>query len=422
MEAVRPRCGFADSLVQSDETVTVISGEAREEISRVATHQVHLRVENHGRLGLAVRDDTLVEPLIQSALQSAQYGAESTLLAPAPSPLPNVVTAFPATAAMGPPDLINLARQLRDRLTVTGREVETWAERSSGRVEVANTHGVMAGYDVTLAGLGLRVRAAPSAGPVMLRLHTAGAAVPSEVLLADLVDEVDQRLAPPLLDQGPSDQPVRVWLEPRAVGALLTPVGQALLARHVWSDAGPLAGRIDEPVLSPELTLVDDPLAEGRPGSRPVDDEGVVCRRQVFIRRGVLRAALADLASATRYGVPASGHGRRSPGAPPWTGWSNLVLEPGKTSTAAIPGELGDGVLIRELPWPGGNCHDGRIALTTPWAYRVERGEITGRYERVMLQGNVFEWLNRVVLVGANARWIGSRCLPDVIVEGVELF
>ena len=414
IDAVRPRTGFADALSQSDETLTVSVNDSGEEISRRALRQLHLRVEDQGRLGLAVREDGLIPPLVESALQNARYGPLTALLAPYPSPLPSATTSFPATSALGATDLLGSARMLRARLQASGREVETWAERSVGRVDVGNTHGVIAGYDVSLAGIGFRVRASTPAGALLVRLHDSSLTGPDDAMISELVTELDQRLAPPVLDESPPDQPKRLWLMPRAVAAVMVPLCQALLARQVWSEEGLFAGKLGEPVLSPALTLVDDPLAPGRPGSRPVDDEGVICRRITVLEHGVLKCAPADLMTASRLGVPPTGHGRRAAGGPPSTAWSNLELAPGPESNGALT--IDDGILIRELPFPAGQCFDGRVALSTPWAYKVERGEIVGRYDRLVLKGNAFDWLSRVERVGATVKWIGARRLPELVV------
>jgi predicted Zn-dependent protease len=420
IDSVRQRVAFADALVTADETLTVSLGHSGEEVAQSVTRQTHLRVEDEGRIGSSTRTDGQAEGLIESAILSARHGSEGRLLAPAPSPTPETFTAVPATAALGVQELLGIARQLNDRLTRSERTVDVWAERSIGRVDVANTHGVMTGYDATVAGLGvhLNFRAGDSTGD--LRLHAAANSVPDEPMLAELVGEVEQRLAPPLLDRDPPAGPVNVWLSPRAVAAVLVPVCQALIGRNIWVSDGRSPFHAGEPLLSSRLTLHDDALAPARPGSRPVDDEGVVCRRQTLIRDGVLLGALADLATAARLGIPPTGHGRRAAGAPAWTGWSNVVLDAGDAAEPELARATGDGVMIRDLPRPVGRCDDGQVVLATSWAYQVSGGEITGRYERAVLKGNVFEWLNRVLAVGANARWIGARCLPDLVVEGVE--
>jgi predicted Zn-dependent protease len=148
-----------------------------------------------------------------------------------------------------------------------------------------------------------------------------------------------------------------------------------------------------------------------------VDDEGVVCRRIAVLEQGVLKSAPADLTTATRLGVPATGHGRRGLGGPPSTGWSNLEVLPGSNPSANGNLAIDHGILIRELPFPSGQCHEGRVALSTPWAYKVEGGEIVGRYDRLALKGDVFEWLNRVDTVGATSQWIGARKLPEIVIQ-----
>ena len=72
------------------------------------------------------------------------------------------------------------------------------------------------------------------------------------------------------------------------------------------------------------------------PGTRPIDDEGVVTQRRVLVERGLLKGALADLEAAARFGIPATGHARQSGNSRTWIGWSNVVMEPGGASAADV--------------------------------------------------------------------------------------
>jgi predicted Zn-dependent protease len=174
---------------------------------------------------------------------------------------------------------------------------------------------------------------------------------------------------------------------------------------------------VGDRILDDRVTIADDSLAPGRPGSRPIDDEGVVTQRRVLVRKGILVGALADLEAAARFGIPATGSAKRGSGSRTWIGWSNIVLEPGDATEAELLEAAEGGVLIRDL-YPGsGNQAHGRVSWSTPWAYKVEKGNVTGRYERYELQGSVFEMLNRVVAVGKEGRWIGANGLPDIVVE-----
>ena len=77
------------------------------------------------------------------------------------------------------------------------------------------------------------------------------------------------------------------------------------------------------------------------------------------------------------------------------------------------------GVLIRDLHPAVGNPGHGSVTWTTPWAYKVEKGEIVGRYPRFVLKGAVIEMLNKVVALGKERRWIGAAALPDLVLERV---
>ena len=288
-----------------------------------------------------------------------------------------------------------------------------------GRVDVANTRGVMTGYDATLVGLGLSVAAPGETGRLALRLHHAGVAPSDEATVAALAAEADEMLAPPLLDEEPPPSSNPVWLAPRALAVFLAPLRHALLAHGVWAAQGPFSRRVGERIVSNQLTLVDDSLAAGRPGSRPIDDEGVVTHRKVLIERGILKGALTDLEAGTRFGIPPTGHARRGSGSRAWIGWSNVVLEPGSAAQDQLFEAAKGGVLIRDLDPVVGNTVHGRVTFSTPWAYKIESGRIVGRYPRFVLRSAVYELLNRVLAVGKDALWIGAHCLPGIVVEVV---
>jgi PmbA protein len=420
LEAVGARTEAAEAWTATDQTVSVTSGASGPAVAESESFRAHLRVRVEGRLGTAARRDDGVVALADEAIASARLGPSWRLHLPAPSPAAAVTTAWPSAMALDAADLMTMARLLRDRLEGRGREVETWAERSAGRVHVGNSAGVLLGYEVTLVGLGATVRVTAATGELTLRLHHAAASPPSSAELDTLVATVERWLRPP------EGEPVVagsrcVLFGPRAVRALLVPLRNALHADHLFEGPGPLAGRLGQRVAAECFTLVDDPLVAGRPGSRPVDDEGVICRRQAMVDRGVLRGWLADLITAERLGLPASGQAwRTAPGAPQ-AGWSNVVVEPGDLPEEQLAARAGDGILIEDLPPPSGLAVDGRLALTTPWAFRLRDGEPIERLPPVRLRGNVYEWLNRIEAVSAASRWWGAACLPSLLVDGVEL-
>lgn len=417
LDAATRRVRTADACVLVDQCVSVTRSSRGNESVHRDSFVAHLRVEDEGRRGTAARDDHDIGDLVASAIESAKVGPTGPLLRPLPAPLPSVLTSHPAAAAVGVRDLAALAESLRARVARDGRVVETWAERSAGRMDVANSRGVLAGYDVSMVGAGLTVASPATAGRAVVRLRQVAAGVPDDTVIAGLAAEAEEFLEPPLLDERPADGPHRVFLTPRALAVFLVPLRQSLLAHGVWSAHGPWTGRVGDRILSERITLVDDALAPGRPGSRPIDDEGVVTQRRVLVERGVLKGALADLEAGGRFGVPSTGSAKRGHGSRTWIGWSNVVMEPGDATEAELLEAADGGVLVRDLAPASGNLAHGRVAWSTPWAYKIDKGKVVGRYERYDLRGPVFEMLNRVVALGKEPRWIGANCLPGVVVE-----
>lgn len=63
---------------------------------------------------------------------------------------------------------------------------------------------------------------------------------------------------------------------------------------------GILSERLQSLVASPLVTIVDDPLILGAPGSRPFDGDGLPSRRNVVVNKGQLATFLLDTYSARK--------------------------------------------------------------------------------------------------------------------------
>jgi PmbA protein len=423
LDALAGRVASADAVVKTDDTLSLsISPEDDTRVCEARSHLSHLRVARQGRIGFASATGDESAELVGRAMASAASGEELELFLPAPAPLPNVVTRTPQAAAADTAVLSGLARALRQRLVRSHRRVEVWAERSNGRVQVANTRSVLAGYGVSLAGIGAVVESIGAESAPPCRVHFAAAALPTLADVESLVAEVDRRLDPKIITRAGTLAGLPVCLGPRALATFLSPLRAALTGYEAFLGRSPLRGRLGERVFDEKLTLSDDPVAPGRPGSRPVDDDGVVSRRVTLIERGQPVGFVSDLMVGSRAQVPSTGHAWRLPHAAPRVGLTNLILEPGNLARAALLAEMGRGVLIEDLDWgAGANRIFGTIALRAPWAYLVEGGVVRGRLEGMVLSGNVFEVLRRIRAIGSDATWVGASRLPSVVVEGLDM-
>ena len=422
LEALAGWVAAADATLKTDDVLTLGVGSGGDSrVSGCRTRTSHLRVLLDGRIGCATASDEDQVELATRALAAAASGEELELHLPAPSPLPEVATWSPPAAAAPADALEGLARGLAERLARRDRRVETWAERSAGTVQVANTRDVLAAYDATLAGVGALVESLGPGAPPPIRVQTSAVALPGQADVEALVIEVERRLAPAVLPwPGPRFALLPVCFAPRAVVTLLRPLRAALLGREAWLGRSPFRGRLGELVCSERLSVADDPLVPGRPASRPLDDEGVPSRRLTLIDRGRLVAFACDLRTGVAAGVPSTGHAWRLPDAVPRVGFTNFLVEPGAETRASLLGSMSKGLLIEDLEWgPGLNPLGGVVAFRAPWAYMVDGGEIRGRVEGVSLSTNVFESLAHIRGIGDDATWLGSHCLPSLLLEGI---
>jgi PmbA protein len=424
LERSRRRADQADLALKTDETLSLAfdaSGLAAAQVDR--SHGVNLRVVLDGRAGSAGSTGDDPDSLLDAAIGSARLGEVSGIvLPPAAQPSP-VTTHYPAAAAATLEDLSRIGQLVRQRLAEHAGSLALTVERSVGSVRVANTRGLDASYDVSQVTVAVELALRGPRGGVRLTDQWSGGDLPDHVALEQLIAGLQERSrratpAPPPVPQGR----MPVCFDGDALLALLLPLEQALLGKATMYGLSPLASRRGERVFAEGFSLTDSPLEAGRPGSRPIDDEGTASRVTPLVRQGTVEAFIYDLESAARAGQPPTGHGRRATFGKPQAAFSNLMLEPGSLDRETLLRELGDGLLVERLHGAGqGAVAGGAFSLPVALGWRVEGGEIRGLVQDVTVAGNAYDLLNRVRGVGRDARWRGSRWLAPVLIDGVAV-
>ena len=84
--------------------------------------------------------------------------------------------------------------------------------------------------------------------------------------------------------------------------------------------------------------------------------------------------------------------------------------------------DIQDGLIVDDLIGVGqGNVIGGGFSHPVGLAYRVQRGEITGRVKDAAVAGNVYDLLKQIAGFGTDARWLGSRWSPSLQLDGVSV-
>ena len=436
--------GGADALERRVERTSVAFEWGRLKAAGVTEEAgVNLRVLHRGRVGIAGTTNVGVgevgalhaAPLLEGALASAELGEEIALVFPAPSKLPRLATHSARAAEASLARLIEIGRFLLERLAREGCQVNVAIEREVAETRVANTAGAQGTYRST--GVAVSADLWRIAGDDVLAIGDAleGCDLPADDALDGVVRSITTRLDHALRIVAPPEGALPVVFTPAGLSAVLLPITQGLSGKAVVQGISPLGNRVGEQVFHAGLSLTDDPLAPGRTASRPLDDECVPSRVTCLVQGGVVQRFVYDLETAARAKTESTGHGQRGIFGKPVPAYTNLVLggDPDSRRAGAqhaAPLQLGggllrditDGLLVDELIGVGqGNVIAGGFSHPVALAYRVERGEITGRVKDAAVAGNVYDLLKRIGGFGSDARWTGSRYAPSVLLEGVAV-
>ncbi|HTD69126.1 MAG TPA: TldD/PmbA family protein [Gemmatimonadales bacterium] len=432
IEAARRRAdGGADALWRRFERTTVAFEWGRLKSAGTTEEAgANLRVRYRGRVGVAgtTATDAAPDELVARALASAELGEELDLAFPAQAPLPPLTTFFDRAANAPLDDLIGIGRSLLARLERDGCRVNVSIERETTATRVANTAG--AGGEYRGTGCGVSADVWRIAGDDVLVVSDAfeGADLPSDEALAALVVSINARLDHALRVVAPPEGALPVVFTPAGLSALMLPVTQGLSGKAVLQGISPLGAKVGEQVFDARVSLTDDPLRVGRTASRPLDDECAPSRTTCLVERGVVQRFIYDLETAARAKTKSTGHGARGIFGKPVPAYTNIVLNDAGARPAPLQlgggllGEIPEGLLVDELIGVGqGNVTGGAFSHPVALAYRIERGEITGRVKDAAVAGNAYELWKRVAGFGNDARWTGSRCAPSVLFEGVSV-
>lgn len=220
---------------------------------------------------------------------------------------------------------------------------------------------------------------------------------------------------------------VPILFTSKAADMLWGTVQAALNGKQVIEGASPWSDRLNEPVISEELTLSQQP--DVGPYSCPFDDEGTATRPITFIENGVLKLFYTDRTTGRALGSGTTGNGfRPGLGSYPSPGMFNCLVELGSRSKSAGNGKslpeliatMNEGLILDQM-LGGGAGISGDFSINVDLGYRVKNGEVIGRVKDTMVSGNVYTALKQLIALGGDADWNGSCYTPSTIVGGLSI-
>ena len=434
LERARGKVDNADALWRREEHTSVAFESGRLKAAGISEETgLNLRVLASGRMGVA--GTTAAEPdpeaLLSRARASAELGERVELAFPTPNPqsLPPIPTHFDRTANASLDDLIRMGKLLVERLARPDCQINVAVEREVAETAVGNTAGARGEYRATGIAVAADITRISGDDVLMVYDQYVGADMPSDADLETIVRSIEMRLTAALKIVSPPEGALPVVFTPAGLAAVVLPLEQALSGKSVLQGTSPLAGKVGEKMFDARLAILDDPLTPGRPLSRPIDDECVPSRATALVEHGTVGRFVYDLETAARAKTQSTGNGRRGVFGKPHIGYSNILFrgtngsgEANHTLGGGLLADIEDGLIVDDLIGVGqGNVISGAFSHPVGLAYRVQRGQITGRVKDAAVAGNAYDLLKKIGGFGSDGRWLGARWSPSFLLEGVSV-
>lgn len=200
----------------------------------------------------------------------------------------------------------------------------------------------------------------------------------------------------------------RMILESPIVGSFLQPILNAMNGQYIHGKMSFLADKLHQQVLSPLISIVDDPLIPGTRGACYFDYDGVATKRRSLFSKGVLDTFFIDTIYANKLGMP-----------PTTQGIHRLIMQGGDKTLQQLIAESQNTIMVTDFN--GGNCDPA----TGNFSYGIEgfliqNGVITQPVSGMNITGNILDVWQRVSDLGNDVDPWETELLPSIVFEDVN--
>ncbi len=194
------------------------------------------------------------------------------------------------------------------------------------------------------------------------------------------------RLGGGRLDSGP----MPVIYDKRAGGSLIGSLLGAISGGAIARKTSFLLDKRGAQIFDPLVSIIDDPLRVRGLRSRSFDGEGLATAPLRVIDQGILTGWMMDSASARQLGEMPTGHAARGISGAPSTGSSNIHMEAGHDSPAALMAGIVTGLYVTELIGMGVNGVTGDYSRGAS-GFIIRDGVLAEPVSEITIAGNLID-------------------------------
>jgi PmbA protein len=215
-------------------------------------------------------------------------------------------------------------------------------------------------------------------------------------------------------------QEVPVIFDPDAARAMLGLVAGCVSGGAIWRRSSYLLERLETPIASELVTILDDPLIVRGPGSRAFDGEGLLSRTNAVVERGVLKSYQLDTYSAKKLGMQSTANAARGSSGGVGVSSTNFQLLAGTTAPEDIIRSTQRGLYVTSMMGFGFNAVTGDFSRGAA-GFWIENGELSFPVSEVTISLNLDELLKRIDAVGTDLDLKTSIAAPTFRVSRMTL-
>jgi len=187
---------------------------------------------------------------------------------------------------------------------------------------------------------------------------------------------------------------VPVVFDPRISRGLLNVLAGSISGTSIARGSSFLKDALHRQIFSKNVMIIDDPHIKGALGSRPFDGEGVKNGRRAIVENGVLTTWLLDMRSANKLKMTTTGHATRGIASPPSPSSSNLYMENGALSPAALMKDI-SGLYVTETFGMGINTTTGDYSQGAA-GFWIENGELSYPVAEITIAGHLSDMFKTI--------------------------
>ena len=281
-----------------------------------------------------------------------------------------------------------------------------------GMFAYANTHGFNNGYATSRHSLSCSVIADDGNDNMQRDYWYSTARSAQDLESADFVGRLaGERTVRRLGSKRIKTAQVPVLFEASLASGLISHLVSAISGGSLYRKSSFLLDSIGKQIMSPHITIQEDPFLLRGLASSPFDNEGVVTKPRVLVKDGVLQGYMLSSYSARKLGMASTGNAG---------GNHNLIVSHGDLDFNGLLKTMGTGLLVTELLGHGINMVTGDYSRGAA-GFWVENGVIVHPVEEITVAGNLQTMFQQIVAIGNDLLVQGSKQVGSILIENMTV-